>query len=268
MNNYPIGILDSGVGGLTVLQTVLCALPQECIMYIGDSKNTPYGAKSPDEIYYLSKKLVEFLLQKEVKLIVIACNTISVTCLDMLRSDYPQIPIIATVPVIKTAVEVSKSKRIGILSTTRTAQSDYQKELIETIANGCIVFNYGTDSLVPLIEQGKIESTEMTTNLQKILVQFQKENIDALVLGCTHFPFLEKQMQAILGHKVQLLNSGGAIAQQLKRVLEHNGILSLQKDGSVSIYTTGNVNIAKNLAQRTIEGQRLAVHKILLNNEN
>src|SRR6266480_7134956 len=143
MNNNPIGILDSGVGGLTVLQALVHELPHESAIYNGDSHNTPYGAKSEEEIYRLSKRLIEFLLKKEVKLIVIACNTITVTCLDKLRSEYPNVPIVGTVPVIKTAAEVSKNKRIGILSTTRTAQSTYQKRLIEEFANGCTVFNHG-----------------------------------------------------------------------------------------------------------------------------
>ncbi len=202
MNNHPIGILDSGLGGLTVLQAIARELQNESFVYIGDSVSTPYGAKSPDEIYKLAKRLIEFLLQQEVKLIVIACNTITVTCLDKLRSDYSQIPIVGTVPVIKTAAEVSKNKYIGILSTTQTAQSDYQKHLIETFANGCTVFNHGTDALVPLIEQGQLESSEMTAALQSVLQVFKNEKIDALALGCTHFPFLEKQMQTILGSNV------------------------------------------------------------------
>src|SRR5262245_22974677 len=126
MNNHPIGVLDSGLGGLTVLSSIVKELPNEQFIYIGDSKNTPYGKKTEEEIYHLSKRLIEFLLQKKVKLIVVACNTITVSCLERLRTDYPDMPIVGTVPVIKTAAAVSKNKCIGILSTTRTAQSDYQ----------------------------------------------------------------------------------------------------------------------------------------------
>src|SRR5579859_4755595 len=135
MSNYPIGVLDSGVGGLTVLNAIVQELPHESVVYIGDSRNTPYGAKTAEEIYHLSRKLIEFLREKKVKVIVIGCNTITVSCLDRLRSDYPVMPIVGTVPVIKTAAAVSTKKRIGILSTTRTAQSDYQKHLIEEFAN-------------------------------------------------------------------------------------------------------------------------------------
>lgn len=264
MNNNPIGILDSGVGGLTVLKAVAEELPHESIIYIGDSQNTPYGAKSAEEIYVLAKRLIAFLLVKQVKLIVIACNTITVSCLDRLRNDYPDLPIVGTVPVIKTAAAISKNKRIGILSTTRTAQSDYQKHLLEEFANGCEEFNHGTDELVPLIEQGKMESEEMEATLRHVLVPFQKEHVDTLALGCTHFPFLREHMQKILGKDVQLLDSGGAIARQVKRVLEHNNALSDEKERQINIFTTGNMEIAKKLAQSTIKEQVATVEKIAL----
>jgi glutamate racemase len=268
MNNYPIGVLDSGVGGLTVLQSIVHELPDESVLYIGDSKNTPYGAKPPEEIYRLSKRLIEFLLQNKVKIIVIGCNTITVSCLDRLRSEYPNVPIIGTVPVIKTAAAVSKNRRIGILSTTVTAQSDYQKHLIEEFASDCTVFNHGTDALVPLIEQGKIESSEMADSLNEVLKQFSSERIDALALGCTHFPFLIEKIRQILGPDVQLLDSGGAIARQVKRVLEHNNSLAIEKKENVMIYTTGNMQIAQNLAQRILGEKDITVQEVRLTNDN
>jgi glutamate racemase len=268
MKNNPIGILDSGVGGLTVLQSIVQELPHESFVYIGDSRNTPYGSKSEEEIYDLSRHLVDFLLKKEVKLIVVACNTITVSCLDRLRSEYPDVAMVGTVPVIKTAAEVSKNKRIGILSTTRTAQSVYQKHLIEEFSNGCIVVNEGTDALVPLIEQGRLSDSHLATVLKQVLAPFQKENIDALALGCTHFPFLKKQIQQMLGPDVQLLDSGGAIARQVKRVLEHNHLLSLQKDGDVKIFTTGNMRIVESLAESILKKRYFAVQEVRLNNDN
>ncbi len=268
MNNHPIGILDSGVGGLTVLQAIVQELLHESFIYIGDSYNTPYGAKSEEEIYQLSKQLVEFLLKKNVKLIVIACNTITVSCLNRLRDDYPHVPLVGTVPVIKTAAQVSKNKRIGILSTTRTAQSAYQKHLIEEFANGCTVFNHGTDELVPLIEEGKMNSPEMATVLREVLIPFGNEHIDTLALGCTHFPFLKEQIQEDLGAEVQLLDSGGAIARQVKRVLQQNNALFAESDGKVAIYTTGNMHIAKNLVQNILHTKDVTVQEVRLGDDN
>jgi len=267
MKNNPIGILDSGLGGLTVLSSIVKELPEEQFIYIGDSQNTPYGKKTEEEIYHLSKRLIEFLVQKKVKLIVVACNTITVSCLDRLRTDYPDMPIVGTVPVIKTAAAVSKKKRIGILSTTRTAQSDYQKHLIEEFASDCVVFNHGTDALVPLIEQGMRGSDEMATTLREVLKPFSNEHIDALALGCTHFPFLEKQMRQILGPEIQLLDSGGAIARQVKRVLEHNDSLATGSDGSLEILTTGNTQVAQDLAASVLEEVQFSVEKVRLNND-
>ena len=268
MNNHPIGILDSGVGGLTVLQAIARELPQESFIYIGDSINTPYGEKSEEEVYSLAEKLINFLIKKRVKLIVIACNTITVSCLDRLRIDYPEIPLIGTVPVIKTAARVTHNKRIGILSTTHTAQSYYQRHLIEEFADDCVVFNQGTDKLVPLIEQGKIGGDEMQENLRHVLAPFKAEHIDTLALGCTHFPFVRSQMQQILGSGVQLLDSGEAIARQVKRVLEHNNKLATKGEGDIALFTTGNMHVAKNLAASTIEERSVTVEETMLNNDN
>ncbi|HVF69496.1 MAG TPA: glutamate racemase [Xanthomonadales bacterium] len=226
MNNQPIGILDSGVGGLTIWNEIVSQLPNESTIYIADSLNCPYGNKDTDQVYNLAKRMMEFLLSKEVKLIVVACNSITVTCIDELRKDFPNTPIVGTVPVVKTAAKISRNKRIGILSTTRTAASTYQKDLIKKHAKDCEVFVHGTDELVPLIEEGKVTGVEIEKILREVMEKFKKEQIDTLALGCSHFPFLEKEIEKILGNDVLLLDSGGAIARQVKRVLEQNNSLA------------------------------------------
>ena len=255
MNNNPIGILDSGLGGLTVWKEIAALLPHESTVYIADSQNTPYGAKSHEEIYHLSKRLIEFLLTKQAKVIVIACNTITVSCLDRLRNDYPNLPIIGTVPVIKTAVEITKNKKIGVLSTTGTAESQYQKELIHKFAGGINVINLGTDELVPLIEKGELEGEKIDAILQNVLFKFKEAEVDALALGCTHFPLLRSQMEKILGSSVRVLDSGQAIARQVKRILEHNQIIAEEKEPKYEFYTTGDSEIAKNILAGKIIGQ-------------
>lgn len=254
MNNRPIGILDSGLGGLTIWKEIINNLPKESTIYIGDSLNTPYGKKSPNEIYSLSKKLINFLLKKNVKAIVVACNAITVSCIDQLRSDFPQIPIIGTVPVVKTAVEVTKNKKIGILSTTTTAKSDYQKKLIKKFASNCKVFVHGTDDLVPLIEKGEFGGEKLKKILQKILSTFQKEQVDTLALACTHFPFIRREIENILGKKVILLDSGTAIGRQVKRILENNNTLSEKKKPKYEFFTTGNDQVFTKVAKTLREG--------------
>lgn len=238
MRDKPIGVLDSGVGGLTIWKEIVKELPNESTIYIADSKNCPYGSKSKKEIYGLAKRLVQFLLQREVKLIVLACNTITVSCLDKLRKDFPQVPIVGTVPVVKTASEVSKSKKIGVLSTLRTSKSKYQKELIIKYARDCLVINIGTNKLVPFVEKGMLNDKGLKKVLKEILLPFQKADVDVIALGCSHFPFLKKEMQAILGSKVQILDSAGAISRQVKRVLVNNDDLSSKESSVHRLYVT------------------------------
>jgi glutamate racemase len=241
MNDKPIGILDSGIGGMTVAKEVITLLPNESLIYIGDSRNTPYGALSAEVIHTYARKMVMSLLQKDVKLIVIACNTITVHCIDDLRREFPQVPIIGTVPVVKSAAERSKSKRIGILSTSQTARSAYQKDLIDTYADGCTVFTHGTDDLVPLIENMVLDGEEMEKVLTHVLEKFKKERVDTLALGCTHFPLVRSSMQRILGKDILLLDSGEAIARHVKRILSKNNNLSTTNKGTYTFYTTGIV---------------------------
>lgn len=240
MNNQPIGVLDSGLGGLTIWEEIARQLPHESMVYIADSLNCPYGTKDKDQIYSMSKKMVEFLLKKDAKLIVIACNTITVSCLDKLRTDFPKVPIVGTVPVIKTAAAITKNKRIGILATTRTTKSAYQKELINKFVLGSVVFSHGTDELVPMIEKGEIKGAKINKVLQNVLAKFQKEKIDTLVLGCSHFPFLRSTIEKMLGQSVSILDSGGAIARQVKRVLGHNDSLAKKSNNpQYKFFTTG-----------------------------
>ncbi len=238
MNNNPIGIMDSGVGGLSVWREIVRELPQESTIYIADSKNVPYGPREPDEIYYLAKRLVNFLIDEQAKIIIIACNTITVSCLDRLRVEYPNIPIIGTVPVVKKAAEVTQNKKIGILSTTRTAESVYQKELIRKFAHDCEVTNIGTDSLVPLIERGETGGEEVRNILRDVLKPVIETRCDVLALGCTHYPFIEQEIKGILGETVQLLEPSGAIARHAKRILIHNNSLASAGDDPDYIFTT------------------------------
>lgn len=212
-----IGILDSGVGGLSIWKEIAKKLPQASTIYIADSLNCPYGNKSKDNILRLTKRMVDFLLGKKVDIIVLACNTITVSCINNLREDYPSVSIVGTVPVIKTAVKLSKDKKIGILSTEATAKSEYQKQLIAKFANGVEVANIGTNLLVPLIENGDL-GEGLDKILNEVVAPFKKEGIDVLVLGCSHFPLIKERIQKVLSD-VLIVDSAGAIARQVKKFL-------------------------------------------------
>lgn len=238
MNDNPIGIIDSGVGGLSVASTLIKNLPNESFIYVADSKNCPYGQKNSAEIYKLTKNMIDFLLKENIKLLVVACNTITVTCIEKLRKNYPILPIVGIVPVIKLAAKTSKSKRIGIFSTLVTANSKYQKDLIKEFANDCAVLNLGSNKLVPLIEKLDFEAIDKV--LQKELKSFKASKIDVLVLGCSHFPLISDQIQKFLPN-VLILDSSEAVFRQTKKILEHENLLSKSQIPSYNFYTTGDL---------------------------
>lgn len=248
MNDKPIGILDSGIGGLTIAKEIISLLPEESIIYIGDSKNAPYGPQTSEQIYKHAKKIMKFLVECDAKLIVIACNTITVNCINQLRDDFPLIPIVGTVPVIKTAAEVSRNKRIGILSTSQTAKSEFQKLLIKQHAKDYLVFEHGTDALVPLIEKGIFKGEKIDTVLHKILDTFKKEKIDALALGCTHFPLIRQSIQKQL-ENVILLDPGAAIARHVDRILKNNAMENKKGDTTYQFYSTGDTRVMQHILQ-------------------
>lgn len=240
MNSNPIGIIDSGVGGLSIASILIKNLPSESFIYLADSANCPYGQKSKEEIYELTKKMVNFLVKRNIKLLVIACNTITVICVDKLRQDYPNLPIVGIVPVVKTAVEKTKNKKIGIFSTSVTANSSYQKDLIEKYANNCSVLNLGSSTLVSLIE--KLDFKAVDKVLEKELMPFKTSNIDVLALGCSHFPLIKTQMQKHLPN-ILILDSSDAVSRQVLRILVHNNLISTSNNSSYNFYTTGELKV-------------------------
>ncbi len=249
-NNLPIGILDSGMGGLSIWKEVAKQLPHESILYLADTKRCPYGSRPKDEITTFARQLVAFLVKRGVKLIVVGCNTITVTALDQLRHEFPTIPLVGTVPVIKTAVERTAGP-IGILSTQATAKSMYQKELIQQFAAGRQVVSIGTDLLVPFVESGIVGGKELEAVLKEVLAPFKAAHAEAIALGCSHFPFLKEAIQSELGENVHILDSGAAIARQVQRVLTANNGLS-DTAASYRFYTTGHAQLFREVGEKLI----------------
>jgi glutamate racemase len=249
MQQTHIGVIDSGVGGLSVYAAIKALNPTVPILYLADSAYIPYGTKSPEFISTRSAQLVHTLVQKEITTIVIACNTITVTCLDTLRVRFPEVTFIGTVPVIKSAAEISPTKHIGVLSTSRTTESDYLDNLIATYAANCIVTSLGTDELVPFVERGTIDGQELKEVVVRVLQPFIAASCDTIVLGCTHFPFLRPMIQSVLGETVFLLDSGEAVAKQLMRQLEKEKLII---GGSDQFLTTGEANSFENVLTKLL----------------
>ncbi len=225
MKNKPIGIFDSGIGGTSIWKEVIKLLPNENTIYLADSINAPYGEKSPEEIISLSIKNTELLISKGCKLIIVACNTATTNAIDYLRKTYPT-PFIGIEPAIKPAALLSKTCAIGILATKGTLTSKLFEKTADEYTKNITKIEQDGEGLVPLIEAGKLNSIELNELLSNYLKPMLNFNIDHLVLGCTHYPYLIPQIKEILGPTVNIIDSGEAVAKQTKAILEKNNLLS------------------------------------------
>ena len=243
-NNNPIGVFDSGIGGTSIWSAIHELLPNEKTIYLADSKNAPYGQKSKDEIVALSKKNVDFLIENNCKLIVVACNTATTNAIRELRTDYV-IPFIGIGPAINPAAHNSKTQVIGILATKGTLNSELFNKTAEMFQDTKIVEQVGY-GLVQLIEDGNLNSPEMTQLLESYLQPMIEANIDYLVLGCSHYPYLIPQIKKILPEHIQIIDSGEAVARQTKNILREVGFSDAEKSEPV-FYVNSNPAVLKSI---------------------
>ena len=220
----PIGIFDSGIGGTSIWKEIHLLLPNENTIYLADSKYAPYGQKTKEEIIELSIKNTEFLLNQNSKIIVVACNTATTNAIKILREKY-DIPFVGIEPAIKPAAIHSKTKTIGILATKGTLNSELFAETSNNINNETIIIEQIGEGLVELIEDGKLHSNEIFSLLNKHLQPLTKRNIDCLVLGCTHYPYLIPQIKKIIGSEITIIDSGEAVAKHTKKLLADRFLL-------------------------------------------
>lgn len=244
--SQPIGLFDSGVGGVSVWKEIHQLMPFENTCYLADSKNAPYGIKSKDEILELSIKNTEYLLSLKVKIIVVACNTATTNTIDYLRKNY-NIPFIGLEPAIKPAALASKTKNIGVLATQKTIESEHFQNATNKFEEVTIHQQIG-HRLVGLIEEGKLKSSQMHELLKTYITPLIDKNIDQLVLGCTHYPFLIEQLKKLLPKEINIVHSGKAIAEQTKAILMQHKLLN-QKNAipSLKFYTNKNDVVLKDL---------------------
>ena len=238
MQDRPIGVFDSGVGGLTILSELKKLLPHESFIYVADQTFAPYGRRSITELQNRTKNVTEFLISKHAKLIVVACNTASTSSIKTLRKSFKK-PIIGVVPVIKYLAETSTTRKVAVLATPITIKSIYLDLLISEFGKNLTIYKEGDTGLETIIETGNLQDPRITPILKKHLIPLKKLGVDAIALGCTHYPFLKKQMQEIVGPGIQILDSGGAVARQTKRILESENLSSLEKSSQDWYYTTG-----------------------------
>lgn len=247
MSKQSIGIFDSGVGGTSIWKEIHALMPYENTIYLADSKNAPYGPKGKDTIIDLSKKNTEYLLSKNCKLIVVACNTATTNAIDYLRATY-NVPFIGIEPAIKPAALQTKTDAIGILATKGTLTSELFSKTTNLFASNIKVVEQIGDGIVELIESGNLYSEEMKSLLKVYLEPMIKADIDYLVLGCTHYPYLIPLLLEILPKHVKIIDSGEAVARQTKAVLEkHNLLNSETRYSKNEFYTNEAPEVMKQL---------------------
>ncbi len=259
----PIGIFDSGWGGLSVWQSLVSALPGQSIVYVGDHRYLPYGSRTTAQIRDRALRIIGFLRGRGAKLVVVACNTATIAGIDVYRAAYPGLPIIGVVPVIKTAAERTRTKKFIVLSTDLTAKSSYQKQLVDQFASDCTVSMVGSSLLVPLIEAGETSSERIRKELLTVLGPYLHRGVDIVVLGCTHFPFVLESIRAIVGDAVAILDSGDAVARHTQRILAATGKAAVSRHPVYEFFTTGNATTTGRVAAKLIQ-KRIHVHHVTI----
>lgn len=221
MENYekPIGVFDSGVGGISVLREMTALMPNENFIYFGDSKNAPYGTKSAKEVQDLSLKNAQMLISMGVKAIVIACNTATSVAAEILRKKYPDIPIVGVEPALKPAALYKENGRVLVIATDVTLREQKFKELLSKYSKMCEIYPLPCPGLMDWVEKGIIEGEEVEGFTEKLLAPY-KGKVDSVVLGCTHYPFLAKVISCAIGDGVKLFDGGEGTARELQRRLE------------------------------------------------
>jgi len=220
----PIGVFDSGIGGLTVVREILKKLPNENLIYLGDTARVPYGTKSSRTVITYSQSNAGFLISKGVKLLVVACNTASAVALPSLRWDL-EIPIIGVIePGARKAVRMTKTGKVGVIGTPSTIKSSAYKKAMENIAPEIKVYSEACPLFVPLAEEGWTEGEIAELTAKKYLKPFKESGIDVLILGCTHYPLLKNVIQKVMGDGITLIDSAEETALEIERVLKENDI--------------------------------------------
>ena len=246
----PIGVFDSGVGGLSVLRAIRSLMPEEDILYFGDQGHVPYGPRSMGQIQNFSEGITKFLLDHDSKLIVVACNTASAAALAYLRERFPLVPFVGMEPAVKPAAETTRTGKVGVLATPATFQGALYASVVERFGTGVEFFQHTCPGLVNQIEKGELSSEDTRAILEDALLPMldASRNIDTVVLGCTHYPFVIPLIEQIVGKNVRVIDPAPSVAKQVKRLLEVAGTKSqAQGRASVRFFTSGNPSEMKSM---------------------
>ncbi len=241
-----IGVFDSGVGGLWILKHLQNELPEYNYVFFGDQGHVPYGGRSMEQILNFSIEITKFLINKNCKIIVIACNTASAASLKYLRIQFPDTIFIGMEPAIKPAVEITHTGKVGVLATPATFQGELYNSVVERFAQDVEIFKDTCQGLVLQIEKGDLNGIQTRSILEKALLPMIKNNIDTVVLGCTHYPFVLPLIKEIVGEKVNVIDPTNAIVRQVSKMLNENDLRSESlNNNKIDIFTSGNIENMK-----------------------
>lgn len=260
MNNKAIGVFDSGVGGLTVLAEIRKNLPNENIIYLGDTKNFPYGSRSKEEIIEFAIQNVKTLIKKQVKVIVIACGTATSQALDILKEKF-DIPIIGIIEPTVEYIENQKYQEVGVIATEGTIRSGAWGQKLKEKMPEIMVTNKACPMLATIAEEGKARSVEGRAAIKEYMKPFKEKHINKIILGCTHYPIYEKIIREELEYEVELINTGVTVSKYLQKYLKEHNLENKEKNRTEKIYLTKPEkefeNIAKNILNENLDIQAI-----------
>ncbi|WP_338453208.1 glutamate racemase [Niallia oryzisoli] len=246
---HPIGVIDSGVGGLTVAKEIMRQLPNEQIIYVGDTARCPYGPRPAEEVKTFTWQMTRFLLNKDIKMLVIACNTATAVVLEEIRKEL-SIPVLGVIhPGARAAIKVTKNNRIGVIGTEGTIKSAAYEKALKQINKQTKVASLSCPKFVPLVESGEYNGAVAKKIVAETLKPLKHKGLDTLILGCTHYPLLEPVIQNVVGSKVKVISSGEETATEVSTILHHSGLLNVEQERlSHTFYTTGSKTIFAKIA--------------------
>ncbi|WP_071396980.1 glutamate racemase [Bacillus tuaregi] len=246
---HPIGVIDSGVGGLTVAKEIMRQLPNEQIIYVGDTARCPYGPRSAEEVKAFTWQMTRFLVNKNIKMLVIACNTATAVVLEEIREEL-SIPVLGVIhPGARAAIKATKNNRIGVIGTEGTIKSAAYEKALRQINKRTKVTSLACPKFVPLVESGEYSGAVAKKIVAETLRSLKHKGLDTLILGCTHYPLLEPVIQNVMGSKVNVISSGEETASEVSTILHHSGLLNTEGVEPIhTYYTTGSKTIFAKIA--------------------
>lgn len=264
MDKRPIGVMDSGVGGLTVVKVLQQELPNESVVFVGDQARLPYGTRSTEEIQQFSLEIANFLAQYDIKMMIIACNTATAAALDFLRERL-SIPVVGVIsPGSHAALQLANHQTIGVIATNKTIQSRAYTKQISQLDDSITVLGLACQEFVTLVEDNLMETTQAQQKINQRMQYFNDHRVDALILGCTHFPLLADQVKRSLNYDIPLIDAGAATASYAKQQLAKIDGLSDNPTPKARYFTTGNQDDFRTVASQWLENDSLDIKQIKL----